>query len=229
MFRCGKGDADFGCSRGIGRAGTSRSHLCADHGDGYYDEFNRLFAKAVPASFTTKNSIVSSDIEAPVDFTTGPNPVAVAVADLNGDGTPDIVSANATGASVSVLLNNSNNLSGISAATLSKQDFVVDANPSNVIIGDFNEDGKQDLAVVYQTNSWVTILTNTTPAGGALSFAAPVSYPCSGNANAIATGDLDKDGRRDLVIANFGMNTVFLVWPRSRPSAAARRSASVKY
>ena len=161
--------------------------------------------------FTSKNSIVASDIEAPVDFATGPNPVAVAVADLNGDGTSDVISANATGSSVSVLLNNTNTLSGISAATLAKQDFAVGDNPSNVIVGDFNEDGKLDLAVIYQANKWVTILTNTTPVGGALSFATAVNFPCSSNANAIATGDLDTDGKRDLVIANFGTNSLSIL------------------
>jgi hypothetical protein len=38
-------------------------------------------------------------------FATGSQPISVAVADLNGDGTPDLIVANANGNTVSVLLN----------------------------------------------------------------------------------------------------------------------------
>ena len=43
--------------------------------------------------------------QAKVDYATGPGPNSVAIGDLNGDGKPDLATANLAGHSVSVLLN----------------------------------------------------------------------------------------------------------------------------
>ena len=76
------------------------------------------------------------------DFATGTAPAAVATGDFNGDGNLDLVVANSsTGAnSVSVLLGNGNGTFG------AKTDFTTGSNPLSVTAGDFNGDGKLDLA-----------------------------------------------------------------------------------
>src|SRR6266851_2722645 len=71
------------------------------------------------------------------------SPVSVAVADFNGDGLLDLVTANYDSGDVSVLLDNGD---GTFQAPLN---FSVGSgsNPNCVVVGDFNRDGRADLAV----------------------------------------------------------------------------------
>ncbi|HEY3216139.1 MAG TPA: VCBS repeat-containing protein, partial [Candidatus Eisenbacteria bacterium] len=69
-------------------------------------------------------------------------PRSVAIGDLNADGKPDLVTANASApGSVSVLLGNGDGTFG------PRTDFATGGGPSSVAIGDLNGDGKPDLAV----------------------------------------------------------------------------------
>jgi hypothetical protein len=85
---------------------------------------------------------------------TGANPSDVAAADLNGDGKPDLVTANGNGNTVSVLLSNGN---GSFAA---KVDYPTGLVPVAVAAADLDGDGKPDLAVTNALNL-VTVLINT--------------------------------------------------------------------
>jgi hypothetical protein len=77
----------------------------------------------------------------PTNFAVDANPLAVALADLNGDGKLDAVTANYGGGSVSVLLGNGD------GTFQPAQSFPAGAFASTVVVGDFNGDGKPDLAV----------------------------------------------------------------------------------
>src|SRR6267378_2063932 len=72
-------------------------------------------------------------------------PVFVAVGDLNGDRTPDLVVANSF-AAVSVLLGNGDGTFG------AKTDFATGPGPASVAIADLNADDKPDLAVTGSTS-----------------------------------------------------------------------------
>jgi FG-GAP-like repeat len=89
------------------------------------------------------------------------DPSAVAVADLNQDSVPDLVAAGGDSDDVSVFVGNGKgNFS-------SMLNFGVGVNPSDIAVGDFDGDGKSDLAVATSgfggIAGYVTILTNTTP------------------------------------------------------------------
>jgi len=141
------------------------------------------------------------------DLVTGDGPVSVAVGDLNGDGKLDLVVANLI-STVSVFLNNT----APGAATISfaaKQDFATGDGPRSVVVGDFNLDGKLDLAVVNFNSSTVSVLLNTTSAGAdAASFAAIHDFPTGLRPVSVTVGDLNGDGRPDLAVANVNSNTV---------------------
>ena len=98
---------------------------------------------------------------------TGSIPYSVAVADFNGDGKPDLVTANAGSNTVTVLLGNGD---GTFATPLS---FAAGADPVFAAVGDFNGDGIPDLAAANNTTSSVTVLltqrTKTATATGAAS------------------------------------------------------------
>ncbi len=91
------------------------------------------------------------------DFATGSGPSSVAVGDFNGDGKPDLATAN--GGTVSVLLNETAPGSA-TAAFAPQQTFATRSFPDSVAVGDFNGDGKPDLAVANQNADTVSVLLN---------------------------------------------------------------------
>src|SRR5439155_556948 len=76
--------------------------------------------------------------------------------------------------------------------------FAVGANPVSVAVGDFNGDGKPDLAVGNQNAGSVSILlgTGTGSFGGATNFAVGVQP------RSVTVGDLNGDGKPDLAVVN---------------------------
>ena len=84
------------------------------------------------------------------------------MADFNGDGKPDLAVANAGDNTVSVLLNTT--AAGSNIATFSAPIKLTGAaKPYSVTVGDFNGDGKPDLAVADYGSNSVSIFLNTTP------------------------------------------------------------------
>jgi len=104
---------------------------------------------------------------AKVDFATGAWPERVAISDLDGDGKQELVVLNRVANTVSVFKNTCVN-GTISFA--SKIDFATGDSPQGVTIGDFDADGKPDLAIANTIDNTVSSIKNTST-GGTLSFA----------------------------------------------------------
>ena len=122
------------------------------------------------------------------DFATPSRESSVAVADLNGDGIPDMVSVGFQ--SVSVFLGNGDGtFQAASNISLSGR-FVA--------IGDFNADGIPDLAVA-SANSVFILLGN-----GDGSFQSPMQFDTGNRPGFIAVGDFNGDSILDLAVTNQG-------------------------
>lgn len=74
-----------------------------------------------------------------------------------------------------------------------------------VVRGDFNRDGVDDLATANGTGATLSVLLGNA-AGG---FAAPVSYASGATASGLATGDFDGDGVTDLAV---GVSSGVAIW-----------------
>jgi len=70
--------------------------------------------------------------------------------------------------------------------------------PLGVAVGDFNGDGKADLAVTDRAEDEVAIRLGN----GDGTFGAPVNYATNASPRGVAIGDFDRDGDADLAIAN---------------------------
>src|SRR5207247_11120862 len=76
----------------------------------------------------------------------------------------------------------------------------------SIVAGDFNEDGRPDLAVANSESDDVSILL----ADGPGHFATPVNYAASSVPSSIAAGDLNGDGKLDLAVANHFSVSIYL-------------------
>ena len=69
--------------------------------------------------------------------------------------------------------------------------------PVSVAVGDFNGDGKQDLAIANFGSNNVSILLGN----GAGSFGAATNFSVGGDPALLAVGDFNGDGKQDLAVA----------------------------
>ncbi len=135
-------------------------------------------------------------------FAVGSGPVSVAVADFSGDGIADLAVANHLGGTVTVLLGNGSG--GFTAASGSP--FPAGGYPVSVAVGDFNGDGKTDLAVANAGSNNVTVLLGNVSGGFTPASGSPIAV---GSApGSVAVADFNGDGKTDLAVANGGSNNV---------------------
>jgi hypothetical protein len=84
--------------------------------------------------------------------------------------------------------------------------YPVGSLPLGVAVGDFNGDGKQDLAVVNTGDQTVSILLGD----GDGTFQPAVNYPVPGAPGLLAVGDFNGDGKLDLAVANGSVVSILL-------------------
>jgi FG-GAP-like repeat/FG-GAP repeat len=132
------------------------------------------------------------------DSPCGALPNAVAIADFDGDGHPDLVTANYNWDTVSVLLGKGD------GTFTTKLDYVVGDGPRVVTTGDLNGDGKPDLMTVNGRAGSVSVLLGK----GDGTFASQPQDVLIETAPIVAAslGDVDRDGKPDLVVALGGSN-----------------------
>ncbi len=157
---------------------------------------------------SSSGAITSGSFAARVDFPTGLRPYGVAISDLDGDGKADLAVANYNSNTVSVIRNTSSSGAITSGSFAAKVDFTTGSRPYSVAIGDLDGDGKADLAVSNFNSATVSVFHNTSSSGAitSSSFAAKVDFTAVTNPYILAIGDLDGDGKADLV--NSGSHTV---------------------
>ncbi len=121
-------------------------------------------------------------------ITMGQSPVWVATADLRGIGKTDLIVAEADSNSVGVFL-------GKGDGTFSEHKIALPGSAVTLAIGDFNHDGKLDIAVPMNdenSSDYIVVLPGT----GTGTFGSPIVTPLSGYAPEIFWASSAVGGRR---------------------------------
>lgn len=138
--------------------------------------------------------------KAAASSTFGVNSTTEVSLDINGDGKLDLVSSSSAAAQIRVYLGSGDGtFSPASPATLATS-----YSSAQLAVGDFNGDGKQDVAALSNNAGGLTTiqifsnvngsltLTDTKATGGQFGFSSP------------SVSDLNNDGRSDIVLSNLG-------------------------
>jgi hypothetical protein len=136
--------------------------------------------------------------------TGGSAPYNVNVADFNGDGRPDVAAINGDSGNVSVFLRQP----GGGFAAESGSPFPTGGGLTNAAVGDFNNDGRTDIATAGFNPGILTVLVRQA-AGGFAVEGQPINFGT--RLGAVATGDFNGDGKLDLAVTQWDAGQVTIL------------------
>lgn len=144
-------------------------------------------------------------------FGVGPaltNPIALG--DIDGDGLIDIVTIDSVANKLYVLRNTSNNLYAGSIDFYTPVGFYTGHRPINVSVSDLDGDGMPDIAVTCAGDSTISVFKNQSSAGN-IQMAARLDFATPSQADNLVIGDVDGDGKNDLLFAVSGQSIMTLL------------------
>ncbi len=156
-----------------------------------------------------RNTSTASTISfaAKIDFTVATTPEDIAAGDLNADGKPEIA-VSCSGSDVVSVLQNTSTTGSVSFAP--KVDLITGAYPWGVAIGDLNGDNKPEVISSNLSPNTISVFKNNSTTGS-ISFSAASDFGTSSSPRGIKLGDLNADGKPDIVAACYFSSSVVSV------------------
>jgi hypothetical protein len=183
----GNGDGTFAALTTFGDVNVGSVLMVDVNGDGRTDE---VYTVTGGAAVNVALGGAGGAIGAPTPYATGAGTGGVVSADFNGDGYSDLAAVNGGDRTVSVLLNKPAAPGTFAAAVTTA---ALGSPPSGLTVGNFDAESKPDLAFIAGGN--VFMMANA----GTGTFGTPSMVAAFSSVLGIAAGDMDLDGKLDLV------------------------------
>ena len=156
------------------------------------------------------------------EYAAGSTPAALVAGDFNGDGKLDMAvddggDANGNGIGVSVLLGNGD------GTFQAAKEYAVSGFASGLVAGDFNGDGRLDLAITDQADNTIFLLLGN----GDGTFQAQKTIAAGVQAYTLVAGDFNGDGRLDLATADYRNDNISVLLNKGDGTFAARQPTVV--
>lgn len=143
----------------------------------------------------------SGGFATPNHYPVGISPQSIAVDDFDGDGDLDVAAA--AGNVIKTLSGDGTGAFGSpTTITLPTDPFVV---VNGMVTGDFNRDGRRDIAALNYGGTVVLLMRNAT------GFDAPVQHAAGAELSAVTAGDFNGDGVTDLAASSHSYAAVWVV------------------
>jgi Domain of unknown function (DUF4347)/FG-GAP-like repeat len=191
----GNGDGTFGLANSIENIGNYPDSVQVGdfNGDGKSDiVIANYFDSNVSIQLGNGNGTFSPITKFALGSASAP--FCLRLGDFNGDGKLDLITANVGTNNVSVLLGNGN---GTFQAALNTSTGT-SSSPKYMSVGDFNGDGKLDLAIVNNSSFNVSILLGN----GNGTFGTATNFVVGATSQSVTVGDFNSDGKLDLATSS---------------------------
>ncbi|MFT7233261.1 MAG: surface protein, partial [Cyclobacteriaceae bacterium] len=110
-----------------------------------------------------------------------------------------------------------------------KYEFGTGTSPRYVALGDLDGDGFEDIVVANNSDNTISVFRNISSPSGKINYAAQQTFATGLNPTNVEIGDLDGDGKQDLVVTNSGGNSISVLRNTSAGTGAISFAAKVDF
>jgi Secretion system C-terminal sorting domain/FG-GAP-like repeat/IPT/TIG domain len=163
------------------------------------------------------SSLAAIAFDPKIDLPAGNFPYGNATADFDGDGLLDIAAAKASASSFEFIFKElsvfRNTSAGNAVSFAARLDLGANEGEKSwywIAVNDLDLDGKPDIVISNNSAAGKIAIFRNTSTPGSISFADPVKYATGSSPRVVTTGDIDNDGKVEILTANQGGRNISL-------------------